>query len=106
MLGSQIELLLGDVPGVDRGGDLLGRHRPDTLHGRDRRSGGGAPYRLDSSGVLRPPPDDPDDVAAAFRWRGKAAPQVPLGASIALPPRLAISPMASVSGLIGLTLRY
>src|ERR1035437_3327454 len=38
MLGSQIELALGDVPCVDRGSDLLGRHRPDTLHGRDRHA--------------------------------------------------------------------
>jgi len=37
-LGSQIELALGDVPCVDRSSDLLGRHRPDTLHSRDVRS--------------------------------------------------------------------
>ena len=38
VLSSKIELLLGDVPCVDRGCDLLGRHWPDTLHGRDHRS--------------------------------------------------------------------
>jgi hypothetical protein len=67
MLGSQIELALGHVPCVDRGSDLLGRHRPDTLHGRDRhvRSGcaAGSTYPAGNARL-----GGPGDVAAAFRY--------------------------------------
>ena len=69
VLCSQIELALGDVPGVDRGCDLLCRHRPDTLHCRVRHIAGGAPVRCVSSGRKHLLRDGPDDVAAAFRNR-------------------------------------
>ena len=49
-LGSEIELLLGYVPGVDLGGDLLGHHGPDTLHGRDRNVRFDQPFRPNSCG--------------------------------------------------------
>jgi hypothetical protein len=34
MLGGQVELALSDVPGVDRGRDLLGRHVLETSSAR------------------------------------------------------------------------
>ena len=74
MLGGQVELALGDVPRVDRGSDLLGRHRPKPS------SAGAANRRRPIEWFGLPSSNVPDNVAAAFRSARKAAPQVPLGA--------------------------
>jgi hypothetical protein len=94
--------LLGDVPCVDRGSDLLGRHRPDTLHGRDRQSrDAAAPSRLAPAGWAAL--DDPDDVAAAFRLASESSAAGSTWAEYRPPAKPRHLPMSSARRLIGLT---